>query len=664
MKYRSEIDGLRALAVVPVILFHAGFELFSGGFVGVDVFFVISGYLITTILIEDIENNRFSLVNFYERRARRILPALFLVMLVCIPFAWMWMLPYQMIDFSHSLAAVSLFASNILFWYEDGYFAAASEEKPLLHTWSLAVEEQYYVLFPIFLLLAWRFGKNRVFWMIVVMAAISLLASEWGWRNRHMAAANLANFYLTPTRAWEIFSGSIAAFVVQKRGVKSNNALSLTGLAAIIYAVFAYDETTPFPSVYALVPVLGVVLLVLYADKETLAARLLSTKAFVGIGLISYSAYLWHQPLFAFARIRLLEQPSSGLMLALCFLSLLLAFASWKFVEQPFRNRKHFSRQFIFLSSTAMILGFTLVGVSGHLSNGYESRFPDEVAYILEAKTIRKPMRPACRRFSSKNPITHINNGSWYGNPENATLKVLYWGDSHVGAVPMELCRISNNLAIYRVVYPGCPPVLGLYRVRSSSECEKFNNRVFDFLQNTNFDIVVLSSRWRLYFTAQIFDNGLGASVGHRVFFDSNLSKKITRRERVIETTKEFVSQLSSSFNTSEIIVIGQIPEAGWNVPERVAKRFISNGSISDEYISRNHVEESTRVVEDTFSSLGLDNVHYVNPLDTFCTEQICRQNIGFNLLYWDSNHLTQSGAAMLATDVYTVIEKNRRLNK
>ena len=234
MKYRAEIDGLRALAVVPVILFHAGFELFSGGFVGVDVFFVISGYLITTILIEDIENQRFSLVNFYERRARRILPALFFVMLVCIPFAWMWMLPSQMKDFSQSLVAVSLFASNVLFWRESGYFDAAAEEKPLLHTWSLAVEEQYYVLFPIFLFLAWRYGKNRVFWMIVVMASISLLLSEWGWRNKATA-----NFYLAPTRAWELFAGSIAAFIVQKNGVQKNNFLALLGLAAIIFSIFS-----------------------------------------------------------------------------------------------------------------------------------------------------------------------------------------------------------------------------------------------------------------------------------------------------------------------------------------------------------------------------------------------------------------------------------------
>ena len=361
MKYRPEIDGLRALAVIPVILFHAGFELFSGGFVGVDVFFVISGYLITTILIDDIENKRFSIINFYERRARRILPAMFFVMLVCIPFAWMLMMPSQMKDFSQSLVAVSLFASNILFWRESDYFAAATEEKPLLHTWSLAVEEQYYVLFPIFLILAWRYGKNRVFWMIVVMAAVSLLLSEWGWRNKASA-----NFYLAPTRAWELLAGSIAAFIVQKRGVQKNNFLALLGLSAIIFSIFAYDEGTPFPSVYALVPVVGVVFLVLYAEKETLAARLLSTKVFVGVGLISYSAYLWHQPLFAFARIRLIEHPPLTLMLSLSVAAIILAYLSWKYVEQPFRNKAQLSRSRIFSISILGISFFTCVGLAGH----------------------------------------------------------------------------------------------------------------------------------------------------------------------------------------------------------------------------------------------------------------------------------------------------------
>ena len=415
MKYRAEIDGLRALAVVPVILFHAGFELFSGGFVGVDVFFVISGYLITTILIEDIESQRFSLVNFYERRARRILPALFFVILVCIPFAWMWMLPYQMKDFSQSLVAVSLFASNILFWQESGYFAAAAEEKPLLHTWSLAVEEQYYVLFPIFLILAWRFGKNRVFWMIVVMASISLLLSEWGWRNKASV-----NFYLAPFRAWELFAGSIAAFIVQKQGVQKNNTLALLGLAAIVFSLFFYDETTPFPSVYALVPVLGVVLLVLYANKDTFAAKLLSYKGLVGIGLISYSAYLWHQPLFAFARIRSLEHPSLILMSALSAISILLAYFSWRYIEKPFRSRTSFSRNMIFLFSLIAISAASLIGVIGDKTNGFDARFLEtELAFLHQINEENSGYVE--KRF------TKLRSSKW----EKEKVKVFLVGDSY-----------------------------------------------------------------------------------------------------------------------------------------------------------------------------------------------------------------------------------------
>ena len=379
MKYRAEIDGLRALAVVPVILFHAGFELFSGGFVGVDVFFVISGYLITTILIEDLENKRFSLVSFYERRARRILPALFFVMLVCIPFAWMWMLPNQMKDFSQSLVAVSLFASNVLFWRESGYFDAAAEEKPLLHTWSLAVEEQYYVLFPIFLFLAWRYGKNRVFWMIVAMASISLLLSEWGWRNKATA-----NFYLAPTRAWELFAGSIAAFIVQKNGVRKNNFLALLGLAAITFSIFAYDESTPFPSLYALVPVLGVVLLILYADKDTLTAKLLGTKALVGFGLISYSAYLWHQPLFAFARIKSAAEPSFLLMSTLAIGSLALAYFSWRYIETPFRSSNIVNSKRLIVLTLAGFVFFIGIGLNGNFNdNLFEN-------YFLETRLTKK----------------------------------------------------------------------------------------------------------------------------------------------------------------------------------------------------------------------------------------------------------------------------------
>ena len=369
MKYRAEIDGLRALAVVPVILFHAGFELFSGGFVGVDVFFVISGYLITTILIEDLESQRFSLVNFYERRARRILPALSFVMIISSVFAWVLLSDVALNKFGNGLIGVSLFLSNVVFWLQQGYFAESAQLNPLLHTWSLAVEEQYYVFFPLFLIIAWRFGINRVFWMIVMMLAVSFLTSEWGWRNQ--AAAN---FYLAPTRAWELFFGSISAFIVHKRGVQKNNSLALIGLAAIIFSIFFYDETTPFPSVYALAPVLGVVFLVLYADKDTFVAKILSTKAFVGIGLISYSAYLWHQPIFAFTRVfKNQVSMDTEISLILIGLTFICAYFSWKYIEAPFRNKDLIQRSSMFIMSFGALVVLVAVGyASKQVSNGSE----------------------------------------------------------------------------------------------------------------------------------------------------------------------------------------------------------------------------------------------------------------------------------------------------
>ena len=439
MKYRAEIDGLRALAVIPVIFFHAGFELFNGGFVGVDVFFVISGYLITTILIEDIENKRFSIIHFYERRARRILPALFFVMLVCIPLAWLWMLPSQMKDFSQSLVAVSLFASNILFWWKSGYFDADSEEMPLLHTWSLAVEEQYYLLFPVFLMLAWRFGKHRVFWMIIGVAIISLLLSEWGWRNEATA-----NFYLAPTRVWELLAGAIAAFMVQKNGIQNNNFLAALGLTAIIFSIFAYDQSTPFPSLYTLVPVLGAVLLVLYAHQTTFTARLLSTRLCVAIGLISYSAYLWHQPLFAFARVMQISAPTKIVMLCLSLMSIALAYFTWLFVENYFRNKDKVGQKTIFVTAFLGMFFFSALGVAGHYLSGeintgkYNPIYPLTTEnlgnYVFDNRSLQLQSWNLLRNISDNPRYSVANNPYddklWFD--ENDTHeRILLLGNSH-----------------------------------------------------------------------------------------------------------------------------------------------------------------------------------------------------------------------------------------
>ncbi|HEY3487123.1 MAG TPA: acyltransferase, partial [Gammaproteobacteria bacterium] len=371
MDYRREIDGLRALAVLPVILFHAGFETFSGGFVGVDVFFVISGYLITTIILAELEQGKFSIVNFYERRARRILPALFLVMLVCIPFAWLWLLPSDMKDFSQSLVAVSVFASNILFWRESGYFDTAAELKPLLHTWSLAAEEQYYVLFPLFLILFWKLGKRWILVLLGLVFVASFAVAQWA-----AYAEPTAAFYLLPTRGWELLIGAFAAFYLSRVNRKDfgkglSEVSGWLGVALIFYAVFAYSKATAFPGSYALVPTLGAVLVILFATQQTVVGKFIGNKAFVGIGLISYSAYLWHQPLFAFARHRSLFEPSHIVFLSLSALALVLAYFSWRFVEAPFRSKVNFNRNFIFASAAFLSLSFVLFGTYGHFNQGF-----------------------------------------------------------------------------------------------------------------------------------------------------------------------------------------------------------------------------------------------------------------------------------------------------
>ena len=385
MKYRAEIDGLRALAVLPVILFHAGFEWFSGGFVGVDIFFVISGYLITTIIISEMAEGKFSIINFYERRARRILPALFFVMAACLPFAWLWLTPSDLEDFGQSLVAVSTFSSNILFWRESGYFDTAAELKPLLHTWSLAVEEQYYILFPIFIILTWRLGLKWVLILLSIVFLVSLGVAQWSAYNAPDAA-----FYLLPTRGWELLVGVFAAFYLKYNTyLKShsiNQALSLLGFGMIVFSIIAFDKKTPFPSLYTLIPTIGTGLLILCAVPKTVIHKLLSLKFIVGIGLISYSAYLWHQPLLAFAKHVFSEEVPELLMLCLCLMSLVAAWFSWRFIETPFRNRKRFDRASIFRLSAVGILMFSTIGLTLHFTNGLERLWL--LSYSIEERRI------------------------------------------------------------------------------------------------------------------------------------------------------------------------------------------------------------------------------------------------------------------------------------
>jgi len=501
MDYRREIDGLRALAVLPVILFHAGFQTFSGGFVGVDVFFVISGYLITTIIVAELEKEKFSLIGFYERRARRILPALFLVMAVCLPFAWFWMLPLELKRFSQSLVAVSTFSSNVLFWLSSNYFDTDSNLKPLLHTWSLAVEEQYYVFFPLLLILMWRLGKQWAFAIIIILAVISLAAAQWG-----SSANPVATFYLLPTRGWELLIGAGLAFYLSRDGagaisLQARQLGSLLGLLMITSAIFVFDEKTPFPSLYALVPTLGAALIILCATKQTWVGKLLGGRLFVAVGLISYSAYLWHQPLFAFARHRVLEGPGPLLLGALAVAAFGLAWFSWKYVEAPFRDKKRISRKQVFLFGAAGTAFFAVIGLSGHLAAGYPSRMP--AAAEISDLALPKITNGWC--LYSVDSIRGLTIGEeglkcWLGDTSSKK-KALLFGDSFAAQYEPLWHRagMDSGIAINSITTNWCYPSINdeFTDLKSSPAFQQcLFNRKYVRESISNYDLVILGGSW------------------------------------------------------------------------------------------------------------------------------------------------------------------------
>lgn len=338
MGYRPEIDGLRAIAVTAVIGFHAGLAGFSGGFLGVDIFFVLSGFLITTLLAQEFDDHSFSLKRFYERRIRRLIPALAATLLVSTIAAYFILFPGDLQNFGASLISTLVFGSNIYFWQSTDYFATDSDLLPLLHTWTLAVEEQFYLLFPLVFGLLHKYTRGATIWILGLLAIASFGLSEWGWRTYPDA-----NFFLLPTRGWELLAGSVAALAYRRLVVKPNSALSFLGILLIIASILVFNESTPSPSAFMLAPVGGTILVLMFYPRKAASSRLsalLEIGAIRHLGLISYSAYLIHQPLLAFYRWVTGLNISTLEALLLIAVTFLLAHFSWKYVESPYRIKR------------------------------------------------------------------------------------------------------------------------------------------------------------------------------------------------------------------------------------------------------------------------------------------------------------------------------------
>jgi peptidoglycan/LPS O-acetylase OafA/YrhL len=670
MPYRSEIDGLRALAVLPVLLFHAGVPGFAGGFVGVDVFFVISGYLITTLVLRALAEGRFSLWDFYERRARRILPAFVATIVLTAPVAVAWMQPWELEAHGRAVLAAALSVSNILFWREAGYFSAAAEEKPLLHTWSLGVEEQFYVLFPLLLLALWR--RPRLLpWVFGGVALLSFGLAEVMARRDPDAA-----FYLLPFRAWELLAGALVALAVPRlrAGVRGEGALAGLGLALVLGPVVLLDGSAPFPSVAGLLPVAGAALVILCARPGTAVARLLSWRPLVGIGLVSYSSYLWHQPLFALARVRLDAEPSLLVMLGLCVLSLGVGALSWALVEQPFRRPGGGllpTRRAALRVSAGALAGLALAGGAGWRTDGLLHLKTDAVqrAHLDSARP--SPKRAACH-----------TGGAGFTDPARActyfggTVSWAVLGDSHAVELSYGLARAlePRGIGLRHLSFSGCAPSWGR---GGRTPCAAWTDRaVAGLIADPGIGTVVVSYRLHMHLAR--------AATGGRADVEAGT------QAAVAEAYRGMLAALSRA--GKRVVVVLQAPELPHPMRELAMAVAASGRGVAEGFAGRNAgaapggsgepgdrdagagglaggpvggwlagldraAWEARRQAAPLPAGAVPVGVAVLDPTELFCDAVTCVAASGGVSYYFDDNHLSVAGAEVVARALLAALD-------
>lgn len=659
--YRAEIDGLRAVAVIPVIFFHAGFHLFRGGFAGVDVFFVVSGFLITRIIRSELKSGRFSIWQFYERRIRRILPALLLVIVCSTPFAWLWMFPDELEDFGNSQLATLAFVSNFYFWATGVYFGLANELKPLIHTWSLAVEEQFYLLFPLLLVLASRLKDLHLAMLLFATGVASFVLAEF-LPSYHSDAV----FYLLPTRIWELACGALVA-VLPRSGLMTDrwrNAAGLAGLGLLIAVFFWLDPTLPFPGRYALLPVVATCIVIRFATAQTTAGQILGSAPLRGLGLISYGAYLWHQPVLALARTRWLDALTTTQLLTVIALSLVLAAISWKLIEQPFRNRSTVGRPLLFSSLAALTALAAFSGLAFHVGHGYDRRINEAAREQLRWADDKSPYGSKCHADQNNQitPATACRYGSKDGIP------IYVWGDSHAVSIAWQLSEVlgPKGYEIVHFTHSACPP-LNLKTTQGS--CKTFNRATEAFLNNLpKGAIIVIASRWTTGFGAGEFDNqegGIEPFTGNRLspprFVPSDANLKLYG-----ELYRAEIQKLIASGH--RVLLVYQVPEVGWNVPQRLAREaqfgVVRSGPLSTSYeVYQRRTGEIHGQLSILPNSPGLIRLR---PNRLFCDPDVaqrCYAQRNGVPLYSDDDHLNSAGARLVAKEAERLLAAAGWLN-
>lgn len=597
VSYRPDIDGLRAVAVLPVLFFHAGLPGFPGGFVGVDIFFVISGFVITRRLLEDLKTGTFSVAGFYERRVRRIFPAMLFVFALTLLAAAFLLLPSEMIDFSDSVIASAVFGSNFYFWKSAGYFDPSSSLRPLLHTWSLAVEEQFYIFMPIAMYLGHRFLKAR-WWLLLWPAtaasfALSVILSK---------VAPGACFFLLPTRAWELLLGAILVLTpLPPASARLAQILAGAGLVSIGYSIFSFNETIQFPGVNALYPCIGAALII-YAGSATLVNSALSIRPMVWVGLISYSLYMVHWPVIVMARYYLMRDPAGIEIATVIALSFAIALFSYNYIERPFRKPKtKTSRKRVLSFAGAALAATFAIGLMGLYLEGIPARFPafheQQIAGIDQwrvGQCFLAIEQPASQWDAGHCVIGHGHEG------------ILLWGDSFAAHYIPGLLKNKDNIPDDLIFYTsaGCPPVLNFLSYKTPN-CHQFNANALDLIKKHDIKIVVLSARWDL----------------------------LARRSEIdLQATINSILALGA-----KVFVIGQSPEFALDI-QSLAYRLRNTNRSSWTITNYNPAIDEGLMAQSVGATL-------IEPVKQLCNKDACPFQRQDSLAFMDYGHFSAAGS-------------------
>lgn len=617
-KYRPDIDGLRAVAILTVVLFHAFPAQIKGGFIGVDIFFVISGFLISTIIFSSLERDRFSLVEFYVRRIRRIFPALILVMLASLVYGWFAFFADEYKQLGKHIASGAGFVSNFTLWLESGYFDNAAESKPMLHLWSLAIEEQFYIFWPLLLAFVWK--RQWSFLRITsLIAAVSFTANIY-LVNRYPTAA----FYLPIARFWELMTGGALAYVVLHRPnliSQYKNGQSVIGFILILTGFLLLNKYRDFPGWWALLPALGAFFVISAGPGAWLNEKLLSNKVMVWAGLISYPLYLWHWALLSFARI--VEGAPWKFRLAVVLASIVLAWLTYRFVEQPFRLGAHGKGKALSLSALMAFAG--LAGYMCFYQDGLAQR---SAGKIIDTNRFDRPYKQGCNALTGENygdDWCSIGAGSMPG-PSTVVI-----GDSFANAYsPMFAAYAKNRPGFSYVQFARglCPSLLGY----GPEYCVRITDRAYDFIkQNDHIKTVVLAANWPVYFP------------GNDTFHLVKHSESAGAFRAAFEKTILAYSALGKRVVILLAPPVGSTPRSCLNRPMRLTD--YKNCNLSREFAARNDGNYREYIIP----ILAKENIPYFDPFKFFCDEKVCKITDGNKIYSADGFHLSIFGGEYLA---------------